>query len=354
MWPNCFNKMKELESTRFITGLSIARDLCLREGDNLQANRMRYSLVVKDALRILNFKTTAMTERIALPVIRNNGLPYVQPPAHYLDLHSVCAPDHNGKLAPMIINTNIKTGIVDMTLANKCGCDCGCGHELCSYIRNFETIYGTMPALMPDNSTKVFNTTYRKLLMEDGSFIEEKIVPAYVYTDGAHTGTQLETQRTILCKLDIKPCGCIKDIPDNHRAIGDHCQAVDYKIEFGTGHIDRRFIDEILFKRGREFNFDENDGRIYFPNDFIPDHVVVRIFVNNKTKNIVIPFLQKEVMMAQIKSLIVTYDAKSTMADKEFWKGEVKQRLDEYMEDIYRVTLTNFYAKLLGTKYKRG
>jgi hypothetical protein len=312
------------------------RDLCLREMDYVQANRMLYLTYLRDAYLRLNLKTNMFTERVAIPVDRS--LNYVLTPSNYLELSSIAAPDHHGKLQPMIINPRINVNVSDLALAKRCGCDCGCSHDLCASVRNFELITGTANAKLPDGSTKAFTTTYRKIILKDGSYVEEKTVPVLNWQDNTHISTTLQKQTRLICTLELDVCGCVKPTDENKQHIEQDCGALSVAFECGC---------TVLEKPKASFNTDEQGDRIYLPSNFDYDYVVMRYWANTKTKDIRIPFMAKEPLMSGIKVLTSTYIPKEQNR-AEFWKQIYKENMDTFMEDMSVIKLADFYEGVLG------
>jgi hypothetical protein len=327
-----------VESVRFITSKQLVRDLCIREEDYVQSKRLRYMSFVKDAFIKLDLKTVMQTKRVALPVSKD--LNYIPTPADYLELESIAAPDHNGKLKTMVVNTKVQVDVADLTLAKRCGCDCGCEHDYCSMVRNYEGIAGTLAMELPDGTLKTFNTFFRKIVMKNGDLVEEKTIPVKNYQNNIHISTTLQTVVEVLCRLEIKECGCVKHNDHNRSSIEKWCHAVDVKTECGCGH---REVPE----GNLECNIEEDGSRIYLPSDFRPDFIVLRYFANSKTKNILIPYLAKEPMMAAIKVIDTTF-GKKEKAQSGFWKNELKQSTDTFMENLYPIKLTALYQATLG------
>lgn len=327
-----------IESPRFIPGKNLVRDLCLREKDYIMANRLWYMSVLRDAYMKVNFKTIMFTKRVAIAV--DHSLGFIPTPHDYLDMSSVSAPNREGRLTPMLINTNVRNDIADLSLAKRCGCSCGCEHDYCSSVRNFETILGTQSAPMPDGTSKLFNTSFRKIILEGGAYVEETVVPVQVIENNVHVDTKLEKTQTVLCNLDIKDCGCIKNTPENRDLINLYCNACD--VEFDGGCSTRPHHHHELF------NMDEVGDKIFIPSHFRAKYVVLRYFANSKTKNLMIPFLAKEAVMSQIKVLTSKYDASAPKNDKAYWAGQYKQDRDEMVENLNPVMLTSFLSKVLA------
>lgn len=336
---------EEISSPRFIWGKQLVKELCMRERDFILANRMYYMLFVKDAFLMLNMKTQMLTERVALPV--NRGTNYILTPANMLEWCSISAPNHDGKLDPMIINTNINIDVADLSTAKRCGCSCGCTHDHCASVRNFETIYGTMTATMPDGSTSSFTTTYRKIILKDGSYVEEKTLPVLSYDNNVHVATTLQKQTTVICNLDLLECGCIKQTSENRQLIESNCQAVNVAVECGCAVPDS-FQPKHHCDDRSGYNVDETGDRIYISSDFNHDYIVLRYFANAKTKDIRIPYLAKEPMMSAIKVLSSTF-SKRTKNEVEFWKGDFKQKYDDMVENMTPIKLTTLYHNVLGS-----
>lgn len=328
-----------LESFRFLKGKNIVRDLCLREKDFIQKNRLWYMTFLRDAYILLNIRTVMLTKRVALPV--QEGFPFIYTPADYLELSSISAPDKHNKLTPMIINTDIKSDIADLALDKHCGCGCGCDHDYCASIRNFETIYGTMDAVMPDATTKTFTTSYRKILLRGGNLVEESIVPEQIFVDNIHVETVLQKNVTILCQLDIKEkCGCIKHTEENRRHIENFCTATDVHFECGCSVKNTR--------QSEKYNVDEQGDKIYLPSNFRQSHVVLRYFSNSKTKDLVVPFLAKEALMSGIKKLATKYDPAASKSDKAFWANEHNSDMITFVENLNPIKITSFLNSVLA------
>lgn len=352
--------VKEISSPRFIWGKDLVRDLCIREEDYVQSKRMLYISVLRDAFIKLNLKTEMFTTRVALPV--NHDLNYILTPKNYLELSSISAPNHDGKWQPMIISTKVDIDVADLSLAKRCGCSCGCAQSQCTAVRNFETIYGTMAMKMPDNTTQTFTTTYRKIILEDGSFVEETTVPTQTFINNVHTATGLKKQTKLLCNLDLEECGCIKDTVQNRQNIESACTAIDVPTECGCaaqpegctvysrdglwGHSITADAD-IMKPRDLQYNIDEEGDRIYLPTNFNHDYVVLRYWANTKTKDIRIPFLAKEAMISGIKVITTTF-SKKEKGQAEFWKQEYKSNTDILMENLADIKLESFYESTLG------
>lgn len=326
-------------SPRFITGKQLVKELCLREEDYVLAKRMKYMLVLRDAFNMLNIKTNLFTKRVALPVDRK--LNHVLTPADYLELSSIAAPDHHGKLQPMIVNSSVSADVADLSMAKRCGCGCGCTNAHCVAIRNFEAIYGKMDAKLPDGSTKSFDTIYQKIVLKDGSFVEQKTVPVTNYDNNVHVSTTLKMESTLICNLELEPkCGCIKDTEHNRHWIESSCHAASVSFECGCSV-------RHLPAKAKKFNMDEEGDRIYLPTDFNQDYIVMRYWANSKTKDIRIPYLAKEPMMSAIKVITTTF-SKREKNEVDFWKRDLKQKTDQMIEDITPLKFTALYEAVLG------
>jgi hypothetical protein len=329
--------MEAVESPRFIWGKKLVRDLLIREKDFIGSNRMLYLSVLKDAFVKLNIKTVLYTKRVALPV--SPGIPYVITPDDYLEYSSLAAPNHHNKLVPMIINTNVKVDVGDLTLAKRCGCDCGCKHDYCSSVRNFEVITGTMMAKMPDGSMRSFNTSYRKIVLKDGSYVEERNVPVEVIQNNVHTDTRLEMQSALLCNLELEECGCVKHNEHNRAMIDRHCQADRVDFECGCAVRDPR--------GHKEFNLEEEGNKIFLPSDFRQPYVVLRYYANSKTKDLMVPYIAKEAVMSGIKHITSKFDKDAPKAEKEYWERQLSRDTYQMTEDMVEVKLSSFYHAVL-------
>lgn len=323
------------DSPRFIPGKNVIRDLCLREKDNVQANRLYYTTFLRDAFMKLNLKTSMVVERVALPV--QEGMPFIYTPDNYLEMSSISAPNQNGKLEAMIVNMDVKKDIADMSLINRCGCDCGCTNELCSPVRNFETITGSVTATMPDNTVKYFTTTFRKIILRNGDYVEETTEPTQVFDNNVHTDTLLQTTTKLLCSLDIETCGCLKETEHNREHLNRFCNASNIHTECGC--TERHFVPH------QKYEIDEFENKIYLPSHFKAKYVVLRYFSNTKTKDIMVPFFAKEPLMSGIKVMSSKY---SNPAEKQYWDKQYLTDTDDMNEILFKITLSAVYDAVLA------
>lgn len=246
-----------------------------------------------------------------------------------------------GKFVPLLINSNLSQDTVDLS-ANKV-CPCGCGSDLCAAVRNYELIQKKVSAKMPDSSFQTFTMTVKKKVNLDGSYIREITEPIAVFTNNIHTSTELQTREEYMCNLEVNEDGCVKECDDNHKKVWGNCQFNTIWNDCGKP-ID---LSE-CHPKIREYNISDDGESIILPSHFSYDKVVVRTYQTLPTKEIMIPFVCQDYIMASLVEEINKFDKKI----QRYIKLDDKKRKDDYKEEMMinlsRMTISEIYDAIVG------
>lgn len=314
--------------------LDIIKSLLLRKGDVLGLNYMKYRAVIRDVYMDLNLHTIRYTQRYRIAIDKNTMT--VDLPDKFLMLSSVAVEDNCGKLHYLSYNPNITHDILDISLADSCGCECGCTCDICKGIRSYEPIIEVTQELMPDGSTKDFENVTRKRLDSNGNMVVEKTFPVRMYTAGVWTDTVLQSDTQVLCNLETLDCGCIKDTPANLTKVMDCCNAVTLMDECGCC----RPTAEL------EYGVSELGNRLKFPSNFLWDKVVVRFYVDAPIGELRIPRIARKAFMLGIQDELELDEHDTNQYKIEKIEQRYKRAKSQLIDDTTRWSIKGIYDVL--------
>jgi hypothetical protein len=270
----------------------MVESLCIREDDHRLIKFRKYYDIAKDVYRDLNLYSIRWTKRFLIEVDQKTRS--VKLPPETILLSSVSVLDDCGKIIPLILNNNIHEDFVDISQAHQCGCECGCESDLCGTVKTYEVIYGKVSAPMPDGSMKVFDTYSRKTVYPNGDYYHEYTVPVPTYEDEEIISTELEERKEFICKLETKGCGCVKDCDENKQKLDSCCGPNEFFVECGS--------NICVPQETQTYGYEKGGDRISFDTTFSYKHVLVRVYVNEKGPNVMVPLVAKQALLLGIKA----------------------------------------------------
>lgn len=330
--------MEDFNSGQFQTIDEVIQSILSREGDIAGNYRWRYLEVAKEVFSEFNLSAIKQTKRVLYTLdSRLNGIVL---PDDYYKFSTISVINRQGRIQPLVFNSEINDDIVDQGLDPDC--ECGCTDVLCNYQRQYEGIEEQVDGIMPDGSSQSFTKTIRKRIAQDGSVFVQVIEPAAIYTNGVHTSTILETTETLLCRLEMKDCGCVKDNPYNRGLWDKHASSmvvhpeVDMICEWGCP-------SPRYYQQSATYNISNDGRRIIFPSNFMYDKVLIRYYAFQKTKDILVPRIAKKALMAGIKFEVADYDKKETQANINKWKKRYTDAMRSLRDKMSACMLNEFY-----------
>lgn len=341
--------MEDYNSGQFITADDAINSLLSREGDIAGVKKLVYKGLAKDVYMDLNLSAIKRSKRVLLtidPHLRSISLP--DDCFHFSTLIGIT---HYGRMVPLVYNANITDDIVDQGLDTKC--ECGCTDVLCNYQKHYETIEETVSALMPNDTYQDFTKIIRKFISDDGSVYMEVTEPVAKYEAGEHISTELVTTKTSLCKLEVEPCGCIKATDHNKKhwaKFASSCTAelVDNMwFEWGCP-------DPGYFPASLTYNMSDDRTRIIFPSHFSFKKILVRYYVTESTKNILIASIAKEAFICGVKKMAVKYDKLASRSLKLEWADNYNKALTKMTARMSACMLHEFYEYYFGRNATAG
>jgi|ERR1700761_5478126 len=343
---------QDYNNGQFITVDEAINSLLSREKDIAGVNKLHYKELAKDVFNAMNLSAIKQTRRILYTI--DPRLHSITFPEEYWAYSSISVINHDGKIEPLTVNTDIIDDVVDLGLDNNCERECDCTDALCNYSKHYETITEDVSALMPDNTYQDFTKIIRKFINKNGSAYMEVTEPVASYNkEGTHISTELKTSQTFLCKLQVKPCGCIINNTFNCDTWAKFGSSLAIKgpldIPFEWGHPGVGY-----FQKSTKYNISDDGKRIIFPSNFPYKKVLVRIYVTSATKNLLIPYIAKEPFLSGIKRLSTKYDPKAPDGLKERWKANYNADMTVLRLVMNRLNLTEYFEYYFGINTTQG
>lgn len=320
--------------------IDVVDSVLIRENDLQGIKRARYMLVAKEIYEETNLHGIKDSKRLICKVDKNTNSIYL--PDEGL-MFSTIYGIVNGKFQAFALNANISEDIIDLS-AHKY-CENGCGSQLCSDVKNYELVEENVYAPMPNGSSVLFRKTSRKKINPDGSYIYEITEPVKNYSaSGTHISTTLITRTEFICNLDIDDKGCVIENEDNKQKIWSVCGFHNIGEDCGKP------LDKSCFCPNLEYNVSTDGKRIILPSNLSLDTVLVRYYYSQKTKDIMIPFVAKNLfrlkLVYALKELMDNV-SRGTKIDLErkIWAAE-----NQMNTDLSRLTLSELYDVLSPKK----
>lgn len=315
----------------------VVKGILKREGDSIGANYLKYMSVAKDVYRDLNLHVIRYTKRYWVSVDKKTNS--IKLPDGYLFFSSVSIEDECGKLVPLVINSNLKSDIIDITQDKNCHCECGCNSSICGNIKNYESTTEMVLAKMPNGSDASFAAITRKKINSDGSMVIERRFPKAIYEDSVWVDTRIVAEEEFLCKVEVKDCGCVIENNSNREKI-TACCGTDIESDCGC-----------TYKGGSNtYSFNEESTRIIFPSSFDHSRVLLRCFIDLPLKEIQVPIVAKKAIMYGIKAELMPWDKREGLGRSINFSKLLNNEKRMLRELFNRFSLKEFYDYTLGNK----
>lgn len=294
----------------FVPIIDVVEEACFSMDDFLLRNKMKF---LRFAGRIynddMNLGAIKATKRQFMNINKRTNT--IDLPENCLKLSAVSWVDESGKEWPLFRNGRLSDDIVDIKADPNCAC--GCKNELCNMIKGYESISEEVTDELPNGDPVTFTCLSIKGYDPDGTFYETKQYPIRRFTDGVWTGTELETEKIELCKLELDSAGCVVDCEDNFQAVATcGCGGSNTTSSELPANVVRLSCTPILstfaiqsgscYSAGMQFvnvyNLTELGNRLIFPPEFPKDKVLVRYYVNTGLKDIGIPSVARKAFIS--------------------------------------------------------
>lgn len=267
----------------YITADKIIKTLCLRTGDTALGKAALYASYLETVYAELSLDVTYQS------VIRkfqiNKRINSFAIPSDCVLLYAVGHYDDCGVVKPLWYNLDMPK---DILFENGVPCECdSCGdHANCKTIKSFDEIEETI-TISGTDYTKTTKTT----TLTDGSVVRKVTEP--VLTSGGRV--DMVTSENELCKLDLLPCGCVKNTQENNEKVNKlNCECSSLSTNCGTYNR--------LQKKEHGYSIDITGTQILFDNSYPYDYVILKYLKNiDSPKDYKIPRIALEAVLSGIR-----------------------------------------------------
>jgi hypothetical protein len=233
---------------------------------------------------------------------------------------------------------------VDINLAKDCSCTCGCADELCGALKNYEVINKTVVVPTPDGGDESFEVYSRKTIYPNGDYFLEYNEPVAQYMNGVHINNELQERKELICKLDTKECGCVKNTEKNKKVLSECCGADFLSVE----------CNHCKPVPGTDtYGMKEMERHIYFNSEFEYSHILLRYYPDVKGKDLMVPTVARKAMMYGIKADLIPFEpqvrysyASQDRRGRDF-ENKYKEAKKKLLRLLNRYSLPEFYAVIL-------
>lgn len=166
---------------------------------------------------------------------------YVEMPPNTVRLFSVSLTNKHNEIKPLFYDNTINIIAKPTSSQRKCGCNkCDCG-GLCDDVNSLTY---TTKLIFTINGVEYYEKIWTKVC-PNGDVIEYRIVPTKKYNSYAGDGGDYTNDymndynigaapfsdytivypefQKVICKLDVKPCGCPENTDENIQKLNDYC-----------------------------------------------------------------------------------------------------------------------------------
>jgi hypothetical protein len=326
-------------------------------------NFSKYLILAEECWEDIFQNTLWSIKSVWMPTKAGSLYNYVYLPKDCLRLLSVSVDDKCGLTQPLFYNPQIS--VVAKPTDKKCGCTCDC-EGLCDAVNSMTT---TSKLIFTINGVPYYQTCWTKYC-PNGDIIEYCKTPAKKYNnligDGGdfnddynddylignppfsdYTIVYVESQMKI-CKLEVKPCGCPKETPENEKLFFDCCGAwVNWNCHTKRKHC-REFYQNINNNHFGEINLSECGAKVYYKPSHnwnrvaekeIPDYLLVNYqstgtLVGAET---LIPKYSRNAMYASLDNGRKEYNSYYSQVEKDaayYKKCDEINKLTAYLSPI--------------------
>ena len=317
----------------YISASELIKTICHRNGDLALGKAHLYETYLTSVYNELRLDVTSKSVIKKFYINKaTNSLPI---PNDCLLLEAVGYEDEKGVVIPMWYNDKIPLDLLFSNTKN-CSCNtCGGEHEYCGVIGkvNEESEEVEIQGI---SYTKTIKTT----TMIDGSVIVTSVIPTLVNNKGVLSVGMVRTQEE-LCKIDLLPCGCVDNTPDNKEKIDKFdCYCREMDTNCGTYN---RYIP-----KDRGYRLDMNQEQVILDPTYPFDCIVLRYVTNiNSAKDYKIPLLAMEAMIYGISYYAKSNDMRLPMNERALG-GNAYNMYQAEKKKLSRRLNPNNYAKIMG------
>lgn len=279
------------------------------------------------------------------PLRKGEPHDYIDLPKDMVRLFTIAEVNECGNIVPLFYNSEMN--VISKPKVNTCGCTaCNCMSDgLCE---DFGTLIKSSRLLFTINNVNYYEYSWIELC-KNGDIIEYREVPTKKYNDFVGDGGDYNTDynndylianpsfsdysvvtekfQKIICHVDVKPCGCPKNTPENEEIILTNCSQYFCYGARKKKHCEALIGDTNSNGRGM-VKVSECGTKAYYKPDphkhrhKLPEYLLVNFQTSgtNCSSAVVVPEYAIEAMMTGIDYYSVRFNAGVRPAIIEFKK----------------------------------
>jgi len=337
----------------------VVEKYCLRQFNDKRKNFSQYLAIAQDIWEKVFLRTlwAYQAQWFDLCTSTNDPYPYLKLPKNIATILGIYFEDDCKKIVPLYTNNNYS--VVKKPAVKKCKCntDCGCG-DGCEAVNNFTLITKEIKfdiEILNESGNGIISANtvfYERIWMEkcqDGDIIEWREVPTIVKLDNPiiingkpyYYQLKIVKLRNLVCKLELLPCGCVKETDENKKAINDLCLC--FNIEK---------LCETRLKSDVSPNVSETKINVCGDKAYIinPEHTQYLILyqVRRASETVLVPFEAIDSIMTGIDWEIKRFNPMISSTERKIAKYEYNDALTElvkYYNPIDFENLTRIHEK---------
>jgi len=190
-------------------------------GDSKQKNFKSAMVVAKFVWNEILRRTIWAFESQWMPVHQGNPYHYIMTPeGSEMVLAIKEEVECNGQKSLRKL-VEVKNMVVSTPSVKACGCklNCGCG-DACAHINSY--VHTTVDHI-------IRGETYEEKIWtevcKNGDILQWREVPTEKYVGAAFDSVVFEKQKTVICKVVVKECGCLEETATNRELVEKYCGA---------------------------------------------------------------------------------------------------------------------------------
>ncbi len=330
-------------NTGKISLTDLVNEIFLNKGDVGRREYLRYKSIAKGVYRELNLLKLREAVRVFISIDKATNS--IRIPENCISISSISVVDSCNKLVPLSYTDSITDqDIISINDDKKCGCKvCDCQNKDCGSMYKYETMTELVSMKLPNGSFDTFEKTLIKRINPDGSVVQEINEPELTFDDnGVHVSTDMVKRIEVICKVDVKDCGCIIDSEENKKKLGETCCAQLFSVE--SGCCAKNCGCETL---DYSYSMNEEQNRMYFDTRFAYDKVLLRYYANQTSAEIEIPIIAKDAVMYGTEYKAAMWDKNSKGSRAGNFKMEYYEAVSNLEKAMYRMTNKEFIDTVL-------
>jgi hypothetical protein len=307
---------------RYISISDILNTASFRDSTNGASKMALYTSFIKPIMNDIKFYVLKSTVTKKYHVDKKNNTVVI--PSDCQLISAIGYVDKCGGLQPIYYNKDVP---IEMQFEDniKCDCNCGCDKKCNSVKINQNSIED----IDMGNGITMQKTIH--IYTDNNCEIIKKIKEPVSYKDGLDTKFEYRTKIEIVCKLDLKECGCIADTKENKVAVEAACGCIGtFNMTCGQD------VCEKTIALG--YNISYQGDLIVLPRNYDYDNLVIKyypLYLNEK--DYIIPDIAEEVFMMGFKFYELRNEGKN-LNGAQWYKGQYLEEIKKLERRINKIS----------------